>query len=163
MNCSTLVFWCSAVGGCCCRVDGHCGVELLGLTTRFLFFVQASALASAGWQVRLQARYDTRESTYSQDCEFFQCQGEPRPIISDPANGRSQTVMGMTCPTPPAHALAIHHSCLWGHLRPSTGRQPGLHCGAAGGAVGPVEGEAGPTFYQPAHLAANLPRLVEGR
>ena len=38
--------------------------------------------------------------------------------------------------------LFIHHSCLWGHLRPSTGRQPGLHCGAGGA----VEGEAGTLF-----------------
>ena len=57
--------------------------------------------------------------------------------------------------------LFIHHSCLWGHLRPSTGRQPGLHCGLAGGAVGTLRARPG-HFLPCAHLAG-LPRLVEGR
>ena len=47
---------------------------------------------------------------------------------------------------PMPSCLFIHHSCLWGHLRPSTGRQPGLHCGAGGA----VEGEAGTLFTRPA-------------
>ena len=42
------------------------------------------------WQ---KARYDTRESTFSEDCEFFQCQGEPRPRLRFP-----ETVAHRLCP-----------------------------------------------------------------
>ena len=68
----------------------------------------------------------------------------------DSTNGRSQTeprwAYDPQWVLPMPSCLFIHHSCLWGHLRPSTGRQPGLHCGAGGA----VEGEAGTLFTRPA-------------
>ena len=68
--------------------------------------------------------------------------------------GIPQAVAHRLCPDghdpqwvlPMPSCLFIHHSCLWGHLRPSTGRQPGLHCGAGGA----LEGEAGTLFTRPA-------------
>ena len=102
------------------------------------------------WQ---KARYDTRESTFSEDCEFFQCQGEPRPRLRFPEkvahrlcpDGHDQPPM----PTMPSSSI-IHVS---GGICAPTGRQPGLHCGVAGAVVG----EAGWRFLPRAFHLPSLP------
>ena len=70
--------------------------------------------------------------------------------------------MGMTCLTRAAahtSCLFIHHSCLWGHLRPQRAASSASTVERAG-LWTLVEGEAGTLFTQ-LHLAG--PRLVEGR
>ena len=142
------------VGVGCCRVDGHGAARCN----------QWLPLLCQSRQVRLQARYDTRESTYSQDCEFFQCQGEPRPIVIPQAvahrllspDGHDLPHQGC-CP----YLLPLHPSFMsLGAFAPSTGRQLGLHCGA-GGAVDPGWGRGRDTFYPaPPCWAEAGPRVI---
>lgn len=110
------------------------------------------------WQ---KARYDTRESTFSEDCEFFQCQGEPRPRLRFP-----ETVAHRLCPD--------------GHDQPPMPTMPSssiIH--VSGGICAPNRPPAWPPLWSggrgcgrgrlalftpslpPSFLA--LPRLVEGR
>ena len=107
------------------------------------------------WQ---KARYDTRESTFSEDCEFFQCQGEPRPRLRFP-----ETVAHRLCPD--------------GHDQPPMPTMPSssiIH--VSGGICAPQRAaslastveragllRARPGHFLPCAHLAGLPRLLEGR
>ena len=113
------------------------------------------------WQVGLQARYDTRESTYSQDCEFFQCQGEPCPMSGIPqAAGHRLCPDGYDlphgcCPCPPASSSIIHVS--GGICAPQRAASLASTVERAGLL------RARPGHFLPCAHLAGLPRLLEGR